>query len=149
MINGTDSRKEDEVQGRDAMFRSGIGVVAVDMPGTGESPIKADIGSERIFSRVLDYLATRPDVDSKRIVAWGVSYGGHWAANIAYTERARLRGAVVQGGPVHDYYTAEWQKKSLGTPEYLFDLFAARAAIYGVESVDEMLAYGPRLSLKT
>jgi len=35
------------------------------------------------------------------------------------------------------------------TPEYLFDLFAARAAIYGVESVDEMLAYGPRLSLKT
>jgi esterase FrsA len=149
MINGTDSRKEDEVQGHDAMFRSGIGVVAVDMPGTGESPVKADVGSERIFSRVLDYLATRPDVDSKRIVAWGVSYGGHWSANLAYIERARLRGAVVQGGPVHDYYTAEWQKKSLGTPEYLFDLFAARAAIYGVESVDEMFAYGPRLSLKT
>jgi pimeloyl-ACP methyl ester carboxylesterase len=149
MINGTDSRKEDEVQGHDAMFRSGIGVVAVDMPGTGESPVKADVGSERIFSRVLDYLATRPDVDSKGIVAWGVSYGGHWSANIAYTERARLRGVVVQGGPVHDYYTAEWQKKSLGTPEYLFDLFAARAAIYGVESLDEFYAYGPRLSLKT
>ena len=149
MINGTDSRKEDEVQGRDAMFRSGIGVVAIDMPGTGESPIKADVGSERMFSRVLNYLATRPDVDSKRIVAWGVSYGGHWAASLAYLEKARLRGAVVQGGPVHDYYTAEWQKKSLGTPEYLFDLFAARAAIYGVESVDEMFAYGPRLSLKT
>jgi pimeloyl-ACP methyl ester carboxylesterase len=149
MINGTDSRKEDEVQGHDAMFRSGIGVVAVDMPGTGESPVKADVGSERIFSRVLDYLATRADVDNKRIVAWGVSYGGHWSANIAYTERARLRGVVVQGGPVHDYYTAEWQKKSLGTPEYLFDLFAARAAIYGVESLDEFYAYGPRLSLKT
>jgi dipeptidyl aminopeptidase/acylaminoacyl peptidase len=88
-------------------------------------------------------------VDSKRIVAWGVSYGGHWSANIAYVERARLRGAVVQGGPVHDYYTADWQKKSLGTPEYLFDLFAARAAIYGVESLDEFYAYGPRLSLKS
>jgi esterase FrsA len=149
MINGTDSRKEDEVNGRDSIFRSGIGVVAIDMPGTGESPIKADVGSERMFSRVLDYLATRPDVDSKRIVAWGVSYGGHWAAQLAYVERARLRGAVVQGGPVHDYYTPEWQKKSLGTPEYLFDLFAARAAIYGVESVDEMLTYETRLSLKT
>jgi esterase FrsA len=149
MINGTDSRKEDEVQGHDGLYRSGIGVVAVDMPGTGESPVKADVGSERIFSRVLDYLATRPEVDSKRIVAWGVSYGGHWSANLAYAERARLRGAVVQGGPVHDYYTAEWQKKSLGTPEYLFDLFAARAAIYGVESLDEFYAYGPRLSLKT
>jgi len=149
MINGTDSRKEDEVQGRDTLFRSGIGVVAVDMPGTGESPVKADVGAERMFSRVLDYLATRPDVDSKRIVAWGVSYGGHWAASLAYLEKARLRGAVVQGGPVHDYYTADWQKKSLGTPEYLFDLFAARAAIYGVESLDEFYAYGPRLSLKT
>jgi dienelactone hydrolase len=149
MINGTDSRKEDEVQGRDSLFRSGIGVVAVDMPGTGESPVKADVGAERMFSRVLDYLATRPDVDSKRIVVWGVSYGGHWAASLAYLEKARLRGAVVQGGPVHDYYTADWQKKSLGTPEYLFDLFAARAAIYGVESLDEFYAYGPRLSLKT
>jgi esterase FrsA len=148
MINGTDSRKEDEVQGRDATFRSGIGVVAVDMPGTGESPVKADVGAERMFSRVLDYLATRHDVDSKRIVAWGVSYGGHWAASLAYLEKARLRGAVVQGGPVDDYYSAEWQKKSLGTPEYLFDLFAARAAIYGVESLDEFYAYGPRLSLK-
>jgi dienelactone hydrolase len=148
MINGTDSRKEDEVQGRDSLFRSGIGIVAVDMPGTGESPVKADVGAERMFSRVLDYLATRPDVDSKRIVVWGTSYGGHWAASLAYLEKARLLGAVVQGGPVHDYYTAEWQKKSLGTPEYLFDLFAARAAIYGVESLDEFYAYGPRLSLK-
>jgi fermentation-respiration switch protein FrsA (DUF1100 family) len=60
-----------------------------------------------------------------------------------------LRGAVVQGGPVHDYYTAEWQKKSLNTPEYLFDLFAARAAVYGVKTLDEFYAYGPRLSLKT
>ena len=140
MINGTDSRKEDEVGGRESMFRAGIGVVAIDMPGTGESPIKADVGSERMFSRVLDYLATRPDVDSKRIVAWGVSYGGHWSANLAYVERARLRGAVVQGGPVHDYYTADWQRKSLGTPEYLFDLFAARAAIYGVKTLDEFYA---------
>jgi pimeloyl-ACP methyl ester carboxylesterase len=149
MINGTDSRKEDEVQGHDSLFRSGIGVVTIDMPGTGESPVKADVGSERIFSRVLDYLATRPEVDSKHIVAWGVSYGGHWSALLAYKEKARLLGAVVQGGPVHGYYTAEWQKKSLGTPEYLFDLFAARAAIYGVESLDDFYAYGPRLSLKT
>ncbi len=149
MINGTDSRKEDEVEGRDSLFKSGIGIVAIDMPGTGESPVKADLKSERIFSRTLDYLATRPDVDSKRIVAWGVSYGGHWAAQLAYIEKDRIRGAVVQGGPVHDYYMPEWQKKSLGTPEYLFDLFAARAMAYGVTSLDEYYAYCPRLSLKT
>ena len=149
MINGTDSRKEDVIQEGASLFRSGIGVIAVDMPGTGEAPIKADLGAERMFSRVLDYLGTRPDVDSKRVVVWGVSWGGHWSSNLAYIERARLRGAVVQGGPVHDYYTAEWQKKSLNTPEYLFDLFAARAAVYGVTTLDEFYAYGPRLSLKT
>jgi pimeloyl-ACP methyl ester carboxylesterase len=149
MINGTDSRKEDEVDGRESTFRAGIGIVAVDMPGTGESPIKADAGSERMLSCVLDYLDTRPDIDSKRIVAWGTSYGGHWSALLAYKERARLLGAVVQGGPVHDYYTPEWQKKSLGTPEYLFDLFAARAAIYGVKTLDEFYTFNPRLSLKT
>jgi len=38
---------------------------------------------------------------------------------------------------------AEWQKKSLGTPEYLFDLFAARAAIYGVESMNEIVSLRP------
>ncbi len=31
----------------------------------------------------------------------------------------------------------------------LFDLFPARAAIYGVKTMDEFLAYGPHLSLKT
>src|SRR5665213_911926 len=102
IINGTDSRKEDQIQEGTALYRSGIGVVAVDAPGTGEAPIKADLGAERMFSRVLDYLATRPDIDSKRIIAWGVSWGGHWSANLGYTERERLRGVVVQGGPVHD-----------------------------------------------
>src|ERR1700722_15081691 len=75
MINGTDSRKEDVIQEDASLFRSGIGVIAVDMPGTGEAPIKADLGAERMFSQVLDYLGSRPDVDSKRVVVWGVSWG--------------------------------------------------------------------------
>jgi esterase FrsA len=149
IINGTDSRKEDQIQEGASLYHSGIGVVAVDAPGTGEAPIKADLGAERMFSRVLDYLGTRPEIDSKRMMAWGVSWGGHWSAQLGYVERARLRGVVVQGGPVDEFYTEEWQKKSLGTPEYLFDLFAARSAVYGVKTLDEFYAYGPRLSLKT
>ena len=149
-ISALDSRKEDGVQGEDAtLIRNGIGFFAVDQPGTGEAPIKADIGAERIFSRVIDYLATRPDVDSRRIVVRGISWSGYWAAKLAYVERTRLRGAVIQGGPVDDYFTAEWQKSGLGTREYLFDLFPARASVYGVKTLDEFLAYGPRLSLKT
>jgi fermentation-respiration switch protein FrsA (DUF1100 family) len=55
---------------------------------------------------------------------------------------------VVQGGPIHTYFQPEWQTKALNTREYLFDLFPARASVYGVGTLDEFLAYGPRLSLK-
>ena len=51
-------------------------------------------------------------------------------------------------GPAHAYFQPEWQKKALGTREYLFDLFAARASVYGVKEIDEFLAYGPRMSLQ-
>ncbi len=148
-ISALDSRKEDGVQGEDAAFiRKGIGFFAVDEPGTGQAPITADVGAERMFSRILDYLATRPEVDSHRIVVRGVSWSGYWAAKLAYVEKDRIRGAVVQGGPVDDYFSAEWQRPGLGTREYLFDLFPARASVYGAKTLDEFLAFGPRMSLK-
>lgn len=147
-ISALDSRKEDAALEAASYLRHGIGFFAVDMPGTGEAPIKIDVGSERMFSRILDYLATRPEIDAKRIVVQGISWSGYWAAKLGFIERARLKGVVVQGGPVHEYFQPEWQKKALGTREYLFDLFPARASVYGVETVNAFLAYGPRLSLK-
>ena len=148
-ISALDSRKEESAQADAGVLRNGIGFFAVDMPGTGEAPIKVDIGAERMFSSVLDYLATRPEVDSRRVAVRSISWSGYWAAKLAYIERARIRGVVIQGGPVDGYFTPEWQKPGLKTDEYLFDLFPARAAIYGVKTLDEFLAYGPKLSLKT
>ncbi len=148
-ISALDSRKEESAQGDAGLLRNGIGFFAVDMPGTGEAPIKVDVGAERMFSRILDYVATRPEVDSKRIAVRSISWSGYWAAKLAYLERSRIRGVVIQGGPVDGYFTPEWQKPGLNTDEYLFDLFPARAAIYGVKTLDEFLAFGPRLSLKT
>ena len=49
---------------------------------------------------------------------------------------------------MHGYFQPEWQRKALGTREYLFDLFQARAAVYGAETLEQFLAYGPRMSLK-
>jgi esterase FrsA len=148
-ISALDSRKEESAQGDAGLIRNGIGFFAVDMPGTGQAPIRVDVGAERMFSTILDYVATRPEVDSKRIAVRSISWSGYWAAKLAYIERARIRGVVIQGGPVDGYFTPEWQKPGLNTDEYLFDLFPARAAIYGVKTLDEFLAYGPRLSLKT
>lgn len=146
-ISGLDTRKEDVAATSDSFLRRGIGLFAIDMPGTGQAPIKIDVGAERMFSRALDYLVTRSDIDAKRIVVRGQSWAGYWAALMAYKERDRIRGAVVHGVGIHGYFQPEWQSKGLTTREYLFDLFPARSAVYDVKTRDEFLAYGPRLSL--
>lgn len=149
-VGGLDSYKEYVAeQYGPGYIAAGLGYLALDMPGNGESSIMIDVGAERMYSRVLDYLATRKDIDPKRVGFMGVSWGGHWAARVGFTEKDRLRGSVVWGGPVDVYFSREWQTKALGTREYLFDLFAARASVYGANTLEEFLAYGPRMSLKS
>jgi len=147
-ISALDSRKEDNVERSEAFIRRGVATLSFDMPGTGQAPVKGDVDSEKMFSRALDYVATRPEIDAKRVVVQGGSWSGYWAAKLAIVERDRLKAAVVQGGPIHNYFQPEWQSKALGTREYLFDLFPARASVYGVTSLEDFLAFGPKMSLK-
>jgi esterase FrsA len=147
-VGGLDSYKEFIVEQYGPSYtRAGLAYVAVDMPGTGESPLKAGPGAERIFSRVIDVLAQRQDVDPARIGFQGVSWGGHWAARVAIAEPQRVKAVVSWGGPIHSYFQRDWQLKALGTREYLFDLFAARAGVYGVNTLEEFLSFGPRMSI--
>ena len=148
-VGGLDSYKEFVVdQFGPHYLKAGLAYLALDMPGTGESPVKIDVGSERIFTRVIDALQTRTDIDVNRVGFQGASWGGHWAARVAYDEPKRLKAVVVWGGPVHEYFQKDWQLKALGTREYLFDLFQARAAVHGVDTLDDFLAFGPKMSLK-
>src|SRR5438105_13342653 len=94
-VGGLDSYKEYVVeQYGPGYLAAGLGYLAIDMPGTGEAPIKIDVGAERLFSRLLDALVARKDVDAKRIGFMVVSWGGHWAARVGYTEKDRLRGSA-------------------------------------------------------
>ena len=148
-VGGLDSYKEFVVEqyGPDYL-KAGLAYVALDMPGTGEAPIKIDVGAERMYSTVIDAIQKRTDINPALIGFQGVSWGGHWAARMAHAEPQRLKAVVNWAGPVHGYFQREWQLKALGTREYLFDLFPARAAVYGVESLEDFLNYGPRMSLK-
>ena len=147
-IGELDGRKENAAIRNELYLAYGVAYLALDMPGTGQSTFTvAAPGAEREFSAVLDYVARRPEIDSKRVVVYGGSWGGHWSARLAYLEKARIRGAVVQGGPVHEYFQPAWQRKAIATREYLFELFEARAAIYGVTKLEDFLAYGPKMSL--
>jgi len=147
-IAGLDSRKEDIAAFSDRYLQHGVGLFAIDLPGTGEAPIAtATTDSDRMFSAALDYLATRPEVDHERIVVQGRSWSGYWAAKLAHTERNRLRGSVVHGGPIHGYFQPGWLRRSLTTGEYLYDYFQATAALFGAASMEDLLERARKFSL--
>src|SRR6202795_2447597 len=148
-ISGLDSRKEDLSENFGAVLPYGIGFIGVDSPGTGQAPIKASETSERMFSRVIDYLQTRPEVDKTRIGVDGQSFGAYWATKLAIIEYARLKGVVAQS-PLAD---ATFQKdflvnKTLGNREYLFGLVPALMSIYeGANSIEDLSVIFPKMSL--
>ena len=148
-IAGLDSRKETVAETYAAALPLGIGFVAIDSPGTGEAPVKASETADRMYSRLIDYLATRPEIDKSRLLVHGQSFGGYWAAKLAHTERARLLGVIAQSPAVHTYYQADYIRPSMYTREYLFDRVPAYLVVYGKASMDELFDYLPRMSLKT
>ncbi len=150
-IGGLDEYKEYGVEhGSADLLKAGFGSFALDMPGTGEAPVKMEVGAERMITKAIDYLASRRDIDSKRIAVSGASAGGYWAALTAYLEPKRVKAAVVRGGPIDGYFQPDWQKKSWGTSEYLFGLKEARMAVYGFKpgEDDQFLAAMQPFSLK-
>ncbi len=148
-VNGLDSRKEDLAESFSAILPFGVGYLAVDGPGTGQSPIKVSENAERMLSRVLDYIATRPEIDKNRVAMHGVSWGAYWATKMAIVERARLRGASAQSPPTDRFFQKEFLMNSLiGNREYLFDQVPALMAIFdNVTTVDEMAEVLPKMSL--
>jgi len=150
-ISGLDSRKETVAETYNQMIPQGIGYFSVDGPGTGEAPLKVSSNAERMFSKALDYLATRPDIDKTRIVVHGVSFGGYWAAKLAVLEKDRLIGAVAQSAPVHEFFTEKFTREgTLGNREYLFDLAPAFISVVdGVATIDDLIKTFPSMSLKT
>ena len=148
-VNGLDSRKEDLTESFGAILPFGVGVLAVDGPGTGQAPIKVSETSERMLSKVIDYAQSRPEIDKNRIALHGVSWGAYWATKMAIVERERLKGASAQSPPVDGFFQKDFLMNSLlGNREYLFDQIPALMNILeGVHTLDEMGEYLPKMSL--
>jgi pimeloyl-ACP methyl ester carboxylesterase len=147
-ISGLDSRKETVAETYAAALAEGVGFFAVDSPGTGQAPRKADETSDQMYSRVLDYLSMRPEIDKNRILVHGQSFGAYWAAKLAHTESKRLAAAVAQSPPIHRTFQPDFFRGRMYTREYLFDLLPASLFVYGLKSADELIAFLPKMSLQ-
>ncbi|OGA39917.1 MAG: hypothetical protein A3G24_11430 [Betaproteobacteria bacterium RIFCSPLOWO2_12_FULL_62_13] len=151
---GVDGWKEDRQRAHAMLHEAGLAGLAIDMPGTGESPVLyTEPNAERIFSVMIDYLLKRSDVDAHRVGVWGGSYGGYWAAKLAFVEAKRLKGAVFHGSNVHYGFQEKWLRPALTerASAALFGpvgLFEARSKAMGVKTLDELIEVAPRLSLK-
>ena len=100
MAMGLDSCKEEMGTNEQVLLDRGLATLAFDGPGQGEAEYDLPICPEyeRPVAAVLDWLATRPDLDSARVALWGVSLGGYYAARAAAFE-PRLKAAVCLTGP--------------------------------------------------
>ncbi len=150
-INGLDSRKEDLSENFGAILPYGIGFLAVDGPGTGQAPIKVSETADRMFSRVIDYLQTRFEIDKTKLVVYGVSWGAYWGTKLSITERTRLKGVCVQSPPAHLFFQKDFLMNSLlGNREYLFDQVPALLSVFdGVTTLNDLAATFPRMSLES
>jgi pimeloyl-ACP methyl ester carboxylesterase len=141
---GIDSYKEE--RRAEPFLAKGHAVLAVDMPGAGEAPIKGSLDAERMWDAIFDWVATRDDLDPRRVALFGGSTGGYWATKLGHTHRERIRAAVNHGGPVHHAFERSWIERSTRS-DYPFELLETLAWTFGLDGVDAYIAFAPRLSL--
>ncbi|MFE5119466.1 alpha/beta hydrolase family protein [Streptomyces sp. NPDC056669] len=147
MWGGIDVWKE-ESYARGRMLRErGFATLHIDKPGVGQSPLHAGRDAERQWDPVFAWLRDQDDLDTGRVAALGLSFGGYWALKLAHTHREHLAAAVNWGGGVHLTFQPEWQERSRNASSYLMDLMPARARIFGGETFEDYVARCPELSL--
>lgn len=142
---GIDAFKEE--RRTDAFCAEGWAAVAMDMPGTGESPIAGSTDAERLWDPVLDWIGREPGLDARRVAIVGSSTGGYWAAKLAHVRSGRIAAAVDHGGPAHEAFTQSWIRRA-SAGEYPFEYAESLALAFGRRTADEWMEVAPSLSLE-
>ena len=122
MVMGLDSAKEETDCYEQPFLARGMATLAFDGPGQGEAEydfaIRGDY--EVAVEAVIDFVATRRDLDAERIGLWGVSLGGYYAPRAAAFEK-RACACMALGGPFD--WGAAWDN----LPELTREAFRVRS----------------------
>lgn len=113
---GADMYKEDREKYADGAMVEGMASLVVDAPGTGQTTFAHAPESIVAWQAALDELQRRPEIDGKRLAAFGVSRGGLWVMRLAALD-PRIKGVIaVAPGGVGYWGTpeerAEWRKSA-------------------------------------
>ena len=140
MAVGLDSTKEEGDAYEAPFLARGMATLIFDGPGQGQGQydfaIRGDY--EVPVKAVLDYVATRRDLDSSRIGMWGVSLGGYYAPRAAAFDR-RIKACIALGGPFN------WGTAWDGLPELTREAFRVRSHC---ETQEQARAHAATLSLE-
>jgi pimeloyl-ACP methyl ester carboxylesterase len=148
MWGGVDAWKEEMTELSEQLLGAGLATVAMDNVGTGESPVLAVPDAERQFGPVLDWVASRPDLDGARPAILGRSFGGYWATKLAHLLPQRFAACVNWGGGAHHMFQREWIESSRHPESYLMELVETRSRMLGARNDREYIEAFGRLSLK-
>jgi len=100
LFDGMDNCKEMSILFAGLEFaKRGWNTLAIDGPGQGESLRLRELYARHDYevpgAAAFDYVASRPDVDARKVVAMGYSFGGYYAARIAAMEKRYAAGVAM------------------------------------------------------
>ena len=154
VVNGMDNAKEMSIffAGRE-FARRGFNTLCLDGPGMGEMRRMRGMPSRYDYevpgTAAFDYLATRPDVDTKRIAIFGYSFGGYYSSRIAAFEKRYA--ACVALSALH-WDLADWQEKirqkNASSPATVAQSNFQFRWVVGAETQEEGIAIAKKFTLK-
>lgn len=138
LIPGASSVKEELHHWGGELVKRGLATLAFDGPGQGElsvrnggPPLRLENYHEAVGA-VLDYLQTRPEVDTQRMALLGQSSGGNLALRAAGWE-SRLKAVVALSGG-YDF-------RGKSSPTAPIDVREEARDLYGLSSLAQLESY--------
>ncbi|OBT41179.1 hypothetical protein VE00_08116 [Pseudogymnoascus sp. WSF 3629] len=132
----------------DEFAKRNIACLVIDTPGTGEPLRLRNVPSRPDYevptSAIVDYLETRPGIDSSRIGLLGISLGGYYSPRSAAFE-PRIK-ACVAWGAMWDY-GATWQKRWDTSSKMTSVPFWQLPWVMGTKTMEEALTRAKAFSL--
>lgn len=100
---GLDGWKTSDIAFKSRLMEEGFSILAIDLPGTGESEWTLGAASNEVYDKVVDYLMTRNDVNKDKIAVYFGSFSGVFAIKMALTN-PNIAAAVNHSGGIHLFF---------------------------------------------